>query len=334
MNNKILSIIIPAYNVELYIERCLDSITNNIKHIDDLDIIVINDGSTDKTLELSLKYASRFPQSVRVIDKPNGGWGTGINRGIEEAKGKYLKTLDSDDWFNSESLDKFIELLKNIDMDMVLTSLTEVNISGDEIKIAMPERFSEQSLQIDEYLINNNYNLNAPIHAVTYRTSLLKDTYFKVADKYYGDLDYIITPLIHVNTIYISSLDLYQYFIGREGQSISIKGYNAHLDDYLQVCYKTIYFWLDNKDNFSKPLYQFILTSTTERVYWAYVLLMSPVYSGNKTESKNKLLKLDNLVKKDKVIYHATNKISYKKILPWIYIWRKTGINLFKFYRK
>lgn len=334
MTSKILSIIIPAYNVEPYIERCLDSITNNIKHIDDLDIIVINDGSKDKTLELSLKYEKHYSQSVRVIDKPNGGWGTGINMGIQEAQGKYLKTLDSDDWFNSESLDEFIELLKNIDVDMVLTSLNEVNISGDERKIAMPGRFCEQSLQIDEYLINNNYNLNAPIHAVTYRTSLLKDTGFKVADKYYGDLDYIITPLIHVNTIYISSINLYQYFIGREGQSISVNGYNAHLDDYLLVCYKTIEFWMKNKNILSMPLRQTIKVSVFERIRWAYFLLMSPVYSGNKKDSKEKLLKLDNLLKDDKEMYKMTNKISYKKIVPWIYIWRKTGLNLFKLYNK
>ena len=96
---KVLTIVIPAYNVEQYIDRCLESVTTHVDSLDDLEIIVVNDGSKDNTLELAQRYAVKYPQSVRVIDKPNGGWGSGINRGIEEATGKYLKTLDSDDWF-------------------------------------------------------------------------------------------------------------------------------------------------------------------------------------------------------------------------------------------
>lgn len=331
MNSKILSIIIPAYNVESYIERCLDSVTHNIKNIEDIEIIVINDGSKDNTLNLAQKYALQYPQSVHVIDKPNGGWGTGINRGIEEATGKYLKTLDSDDWFNNKNLDSFIKLLKRVDVDMILTSLSEIDSTNNLLREKnMPEMFCEKTMAIDDYLINNNYNLNAPIHAVTYRTSILKNLAWKVADKYYGDLDYIIAPLIRVKTIYISSLNIYQYFIGREGQSISISGYNAHLDDYLNVCKKAIVFWTDNNACFSQPLYRLILQSTIERIRWAYILLMSPVYSGNNPNSIPKLKQFDNLVKSNNILYSLTNKIKVKRFIPWIYIWRITGANLFK----
>lgn len=332
MNNKILSIIIPAYNVESYIEKCLNSVTHNIKNIDDIEIIVINDGSTDNTLKLAEKYAFQYPHSVRVIDKPNGGWGTGINKGIEEATGKYLKTLDSDDWYNSENLDNFINLLKQINVDMVLTSFSEITLTTTRVR-NMPKEFCEKVTDIDEYLTNNNFNLNAPIHAITYKTTILKDSKWKVAEKYYGDLDYIIAPLIHVKTMYLSTLNIYQYFLGREGQSVSIKGYNAHIDDYLTVCNKTILFWIDNENKISKPLRQLIQTSTIERIRWAYILLMSPTYSGNKLDSKRKLSKLDETVKKDKNLYHLTNQIKYKQLIPWIYIWRKTKINLFKLYK-
>ncbi len=334
MNDKILTIVIPAYNMEQYIIRCLESVTVNIRGIDDLEIIVVNDGSKDRTLELAQTFAVKYPQSVRVIDKPNGGWGTGINRGIDEATGKYLKTLDSDDWFDSHNLDEFINLLKQLDVDMVLTSLSEVNQEGFVREKIYPENFCGKEMQIDDYLIQNNYCMGAPIHSITYRTSLLKNSGFRVCDRFYGDLDYIITPLIHVNTVYLSTLNIYQYFIGREGQSISIEGYNAHIDDYLEVCKKTVKFWIDYKKSFSQPLFHCILKSVVDRIEWAYMLLLSPLYSGNKPESKYKLRQLDHLIKTDRMLYSLTNKIKVKKIIPWIYVWRKTRINVFKLINK
>lgn len=327
--DKILSIVIPAYNVEQYIIRCLDSVTKGVNCINDLDIIVVNDGSKDSTLELAQKYEIKYPQSVRVIDKPNGGWGSGINMGISVAVGKYLKTLDSDDWFNTCNIDEFVSLLSRLEVDMVLTSFSEVNSTSVIREKNIPENFCGEIKLIDDYLIENNYDMGAPIHAITYRTAILKGFNYKVYERFYGDLDYIISPLVYVNTIYLSPLNIYQYFLGRVGQSVSIEGYNAHIDDYLSVCKKTIAFWEEYKDHLSKPLWRFMLDSTVSRIRWAYILLLSPTYSGNKIGSIDKLKQLDILVKKDKLLYSITNRITVKKIIPWVYIWRKTRINLF-----
>lgn len=327
--NKILSIVIPAYNVEQYIIRCLDSVTKGVNCLNDLDIIVVNDGSKDNTLELAQKYAIQYPQSVRVIDKSNGGWGSGINMGISVAIGKYLKTLDSDDWFNTCNIDEFVSLLKRLDVDMVLTSFSEVNSSSVIREKNISKNLCGEKKHIDDYLIENNYDMSAPIHAITYRTAILKESNYKVFERFYGDLDYITSPLVYVNTIYASSLNIYQYFLGREGQSVSIEGYNAHIDDYLSVCEKTITFWEEYKSQLSEPLQRFMLDTAISRIRWAYILLLSPTYSGNKTGSTDKLKALDSLVKKDKLLYSLTNRITVKKIIPWIYIWRKTRINLF-----
>ena len=108
---KQLSIIIPAYNVSPYIERCLDSVTEDTDLLKVLDVIVINDGSTDDTLEKIKRYEKMFPDSLRVIDKENGGHGSGINRGVQEAKGKYLKVLDG---IRALSILIFFKELKNV----------------------------------------------------------------------------------------------------------------------------------------------------------------------------------------------------------------------------
>lgn len=329
MGNKILSIVIPAYNVEQYIERCLNSVVC-VKELDEIEVLVINDGSKDHTLDLSLKYAHKYPDSVKVIDKSNGGWGTAINKGIELATGKYVKTLDSDDWFNSGDFDKFIVLLKQLDVDLVLTALSTVNSSGEVCKTVFAESLCGKVMAIEDYLMENNSKMDAPIHSITYRTSMLKEMRFKVCDRYYADLDYIITPLLHVNTVYLSRLNIYQYYVGRPGQSISIEGYNAHLDDYLAVCDKAISFWKENNSKFSIHLRKFMFTSTCERVIWAYKLLLKPIYSGKCPDSKAKLDWLESLVKSDKLLYTETNKVMVRKIIPWLYIWRKTRINIFR----
>lgn len=326
---KVLTIVIPAYNVEQYIDRCLESVTTHVDSLDDLEIIVVNDGSKDNTLELAQRYAVKYPQSVRVIDKPNGGWGSGINRGIEEATGKYLKTLDSDDWFNTANIDAFVALLKQLEVDMVLTSFSEVDADNHVREKNVSMSLSGKVMSIDDYLVKNNYSMSAPIHAIAYRTSALKNANYRVFERFYGDLDYIILPLIYVKTVYLSPLNIYQYFLGREGQSVSIAGYNTHIDDYLTVCEKTVIFWEEHKESFSKPLRRYVLNATIERIKWAYVLLLSPIYSGKKSDSINKLKILDALVKNDRLLYSLTNKITAKKVIPWIYFWRKTGINLF-----
>lgn len=331
MKDKILSIVIPAYNVEQYIVRCLESVTTGLQCIEDLDIIVVNDGSKDNTLDLARGFAEKYPQSVRAIDKPNGGWGTAINRGIEEAVGKYVKTLDSDDWFNTRDMDEFVALLKHLDnVDMVRTSYSEVNASGQIREMIVPQHLCGKVWRIDDYLRANNYSMGAPIHAITYRTAMLKDSAFKVCERFYGDLDYITSPLIHVKTVFLSELNIYQYFIGREGQSISVEGYNKHIDDYLDVCKKGITFWQAHRDQMSEPLKRCILDSEFSRIRWAYVLLMSPVYGGKNPESLHKLKELDALIRLDKRLYSLTNRIMIKKIVPIVYVWRKFGLNLFK----
>ena len=99
---KILSITIPSYNVEKYIDKCVQSmLVDSI--LDDIEILIVNDGSKDSTPEIAKGYVEKYPQTVRLIDKENGGHGSTINAGIREATGKYFKVVDGDDWLNTEN---------------------------------------------------------------------------------------------------------------------------------------------------------------------------------------------------------------------------------------
>ena len=104
---KNLTISIAAYNVENYLEKTLDSLI--IDNLDKLEVLIVNDGSKDNTKKIAQKYCKKYPNSIKLIDKENGGYGSTINAGIKEATGKYFKQLDGDDWYNTENLNRLVE---------------------------------------------------------------------------------------------------------------------------------------------------------------------------------------------------------------------------------
>lgn len=123
-SSKLLSIVIPTYNMEEWLPRCLDSLANNVSILSDLEILVVNDGSKDRSLEIAQEYASKYPGIIIAIDKPNGNYGSCVNRGLQESTGKYFRILDADDWVDTDGLVSLIELAKTIDVDAIFTHYT------------------------------------------------------------------------------------------------------------------------------------------------------------------------------------------------------------------
>ena len=121
--NKILTVSIAAYNVEKFLEKTLDSLI--IKDIDSLEVLIINDGSKDGTLHIARKYEKEYPNIFRVINKENGGYGSTINVGIDNANGKYFKQLDGDDWYEKDNLKEILNILQNSDEDIIYTPYIE-----------------------------------------------------------------------------------------------------------------------------------------------------------------------------------------------------------------
>ena len=109
--NKILTIIIPTYNMEKYLRRCLDSLIIDEEGMKQLEVLVINDDSKDSSSQIAHEYQDKYPDTYRVIDKENGNYGSCINRGLKETTGKYVKVLDADDWFDNKSLMLFLTKL-------------------------------------------------------------------------------------------------------------------------------------------------------------------------------------------------------------------------------
>ena len=109
---KLLTLIVPTYNMEQYLERCLTSLIIDSDQMDLMQVLVINDGSKDRSSEIAHSFEDKYPHTYTVIDKENGNYGSCFNCGIELALGKFIRLLDADDWFNAEGLSEFINHLK------------------------------------------------------------------------------------------------------------------------------------------------------------------------------------------------------------------------------
>ena len=187
----------------------------------DVEIIIVNDGSKDNTLEIALDYKKKYPDIIKVIDKENGGHGSGVNAGLEIAKGKYFKVVDSDDWVDEKSLKQVIKTLKKIDVDLLIVNY--VYEKEDTPKVmdyvgVLPENklFTWDDVgkfKVSEYLL---------MHSVIYKTSILKEIGLKLPEHtFYVDNIFVYFPLPHIQTMYYLNVPFYRYFIGRSDQSVN-----------------------------------------------------------------------------------------------------------------
>ncbi|MCR0348697.1 glycosyltransferase family 2 protein [Erysipelotrichaceae bacterium AF15-26LB] len=220
---KTLSIIIPAYNVSSFIEQGLDSLINDRSILPLLDIIIVNDGSNDNTLEIINKYKFRFPESITVIDKENGGHGSGINIGIKNAKGTYLKVLDGDDWFNTEGLIQLIYFIETCleYPDIIVNPYKKVWEDGKIETVSYPE--IKEGITVGYAEVNKfGYTLSLPsitIRSDIFRLNNIPDIDEKIS---YDDMEYILYPVPYINKIVFLKKTIYEYRLGLSGQSMNL----------------------------------------------------------------------------------------------------------------
>ncbi|MBP5211147.1 MAG: glycosyltransferase family 2 protein [Bacteroidales bacterium] len=236
---KLLSIIIPSYNMEDLLPRCLDSLLASGAG-DSFEAIVVNDGSRDGTLALANSYRERYPDCIRVIDKPNGNYGSTVNAALPVASGKYVKILDADDWFNSAALAKFIGELASTDADMVVTHFTLIHPKNvretAKYNLYGREPFTYgKTYPLDKVLSHGCIRFFL-MHSLAYRTDLLRENgYVQTEGCSYTDLEWDVYPLFYADSIVFFNTNLYQYNLDREGQTMDPKVLSRSLDQLERV---------------------------------------------------------------------------------------------------
>lgn len=230
---KTLSVIIPTYNMEQYLGRCLDSLLSEVS-IPRLEVLVINDGSKDSSLEIARGYEARFPDTIRVIDKPNGNYGSCINRGLKEATGHYVKILDADDWFDTPALDELLLTLEGLDVDLVISDYMFVTADGNGRRKSFaltPGKVLPLSACSDMSTVGV-----IEMHAITYkRENLIAAGYVQSEGISYTDLEWSTIPMATVKTLYYFNKPVYNYLIEREGNTMSARFTKKWLDQVLVV---------------------------------------------------------------------------------------------------
>ena len=233
---KLLTIVVPVYKVEPYINKCLDSCLIYKKNEEDesvldeelmsqLEVIIVNDGTPDRSAEMSREYVKRYPNTFLQIDKENGGHGSAWNVGLKEATGKYLRFLDSDDWLTN--LDRMMLDLQNCDADMVFNSFIKHYVEDgrvETVEIALPLTGNEAKPIVATEWGGAKDGLNSfNFWTVTYKTDILKPLQPLFAERVMYD-DFIITwtPLIFGRTYNTCDYVLYNYLIGRPDQSMYV----------------------------------------------------------------------------------------------------------------
>lgn len=236
---KILSITVPCYNSQEYMRKCIDSL---LVGGEEVEILVVDDGSSDQTLEIAREYEKNYPGIVRAIHQENKGHGGAVNTGLANASGLYFKVVDSDDWLNEEAFKKALQVLKECiagpkTLDLLICNYVYEKV-GVKHKAVMKYTSALPQDRIFEWeeaksLGRSHYLL---MHSMIYRTELLRSCGLVLPEHtFYVDNLVAFIPLASVRTMYYLNVNLYRYFIGRADQSVSEKVMIGRIDQQIKV---------------------------------------------------------------------------------------------------
>ena len=240
---KTITFAIPCYNSADYMDKCIESILAFDNGSGDIEVLIVDDGSTkDNTAEKADEWHERYPETIYAIHQENGGHGAAVNTGLAHARGRYYKVVDSDDWLDKDAMEQIMPYLRSQSELKDATDLVIANYVYEKVyegtrtvinyKNVFPEgrEFSWDEIgrfRQSQYLL---------MHSVIYRTEMLRDINLKLPEHcFYVDNVFVYVPLPAVRSIRYFDVDMYRYFIGREGQSVNEDIMMSRIDQQLRV---------------------------------------------------------------------------------------------------
>ena len=310
---KLLSIAVPCYNSSAYMRRCIDSL---LPGGEDVEIIIVNDGSEDNTPDIAEEYRERFPSIVKVVNKENGGHGSAVNAGLERAKGLYFKVVDSDDWVSQSAYIQILDTLKELvkdgnTVDMFISNYVYEK-EGEKRKKVMKYRHALPQEQIFTWKDVRHFRVGQYIlmHSVIYRTNLLRECGLKLPEHtFYVDNIFVFNPLPYVKTMYYLDVNFYRYFIGREDQSVNEQVMIGRIDQQIKVNKLLVDYYVSEKQ-------RIIINGKVRRYMLNYLDIITTVSSVLLIRSELE----ENLEKKKELWNYIKEKD------PWIWRHLRFGI--------
>ncbi|MCM1127597.1 MAG: glycosyltransferase family 2 protein [Lachnospiraceae bacterium] len=303
---KLLSFAVPCFNSAAYMEKCVDSL---LKGGEDVEIIIVDDGSTDETAGIADRYAREYPSIIKAVHKENGGHGSAVNTGIDEASGLYFKVVDSDDWVKEEPYMQILSTLKELTggervLDMLVSNFVYEKLGEKRHKVmrykhALPvgEVFTWDDVK---HFHKGQYML---MHSVIFRTKLLRECALRLPEHtFYVDNLYVFEPLIYVRNMYYLDVNFYRYYIGREDQSVNESVMIGRIDQQITVNKLMIDYMAEKKSQMTanKKLYHYMISYLDIITTVSSILLIRSGTSENLAKKKE----LWNYLKrKDWILY-------------------------------
>lgn len=236
---KLLTVAIPCYNSQDYMEHAVETA---LVAGEDVEILLVDDGSTDDTPKIADRLQQEHPTIVKVIHQENAGHGGAVNTGLANASGVYFKVLDSDDWFDRAALLKIMEILRGFvedgqGVDMLLANYVYEKPSLRKHKVIRYSGvFPEETIFTWNDVKRFKVSQNILMHSVIYRTKVLRACGIELPKHtFYVDNIFVYDPLPSVNTMYYADVDLYRYYIGRDDQSVNEKVMMGRIDQQIKV---------------------------------------------------------------------------------------------------
>lgn len=333
--NPIITCVVPCYNSAAYLDKCVQSL---IEVGDRIEIILVNDGSTDSTADIINRYSTTY-KNIYAVHKENGGHGSGVNKGIELAKGIYFKVVDSDDWVNPEAMRQLLNLIENHLQADSLADLYITNFIYDK--------------QCDNTSYLRKFDRHFPVncfftwkdvkkfkssdalmlHCLLFKTEILRKSNTILPEKtFYVDNIYSYKPLPYVKKLYYYDINIYHYLIGREDQSVNIKQITSRYDQQIKIMkiMFDLYTFADIK-RLEKALADYMLHNLS------VLMMMTLMFiTGSKEEIKKRKAALKEiwiyLKEKDKKMYKFLRWRSYC-VLVCHFPWSLQRYMLFKGYQ-
>lgn len=314
---KLLTIVVPSYNVEKTLGATLDSF--NVEEVfQKLDIIVVDDGSNDGTAQIAGSSAQKYPECISVISKSNGGHGSAINTGIDAAAGRYFKVVDGDDRLSRDGLIALVRCLETCDSDLVASNYKKVLQSGADAGEMNFKGIDYNREYLFEQLPTDGL-VYFGIHSSTFKTEILREHKIRLQEHtFYVDTEYALLPMPFVSTVRFLNDCVYLYTVGSAGQSIDVKNFVKRYDDHLRVVTRLVGF---AGNCMTDKLHKDYIYSVLSKLCFTQYMLAA-FYDDDLRRGRRRARNFDTWLKGDTRLYTALSKSLYIRFI------RATGFNL------
>lgn len=303
---KLLTVAIPCYNSEGYMRKCVESL---LPGGEDVEIIIVDDGSSDGTAAIADEYSLRYPKIVKAVHKENGGHGSAVNTGLANASGLFFKVVDSDDWVKETPYRQILATLREFAgsekvLDMLISNFVYEK-EGEKKNKVMRYRYALPQEELFSWKDVRHFRKGQYIlmHSAIFRTKLLRDCGLTLPEHtFYVDNLFVFEPLPYVKNMYYMDVNFYRYYIGREGQSVNEQIMISRIDQQLAVNRLMIDYMTEKKAmaKSSRKLYSYMMNYLEIITTVSSIML---IRGGSEEHLQKKKELWEYLKKKDRVLY-------------------------------